>query len=83
MLQSNALTEMEYKPYSLRRGGATDLWTRAGNLDRLVVRGRWGNAITARQYVNEAAAALATVRLPKATRFALEHHAAFYMAVTE
>ena len=42
-----------FMPYSLRRGGATDLWRKTGALSRVTLRGRWQHATTARVYVND------------------------------
>ena len=40
-----------YKPYSLRRGGATHHWRTLGNLGLTTVRGRWRHQTTARTYL--------------------------------
>ena len=52
-LQLNTPTQTcGYKPYSIRRGGATSHFIACGSLDRVVVRGRWAQAKTARIYIN-------------------------------
>ena len=43
-------------PYSLRRGGATADFRHHGLFDKTIGRGRWGNAKTARIYINTAMA---------------------------
>ena len=43
----------DFRPYSLRRGGATLYFGRHGSLDRLLVQGRWASSKTARIYINE------------------------------
>ena len=48
-----ALTQMSFKPYSLRRGGATFDYRRFGNLDRTALRGRWACLRTARLYISD------------------------------
>ena len=35
-------TDWDFKPYSLRRGGATEMWRKTGNLAQVTLRGRWG-----------------------------------------
>ena len=50
-----------WRPYSLRRGGATAHFMQLGSLDRTAVRGRWLSTKTARIYINEAVAALAAI----------------------
>jgi hypothetical protein len=44
------------RPYSLRRGGATEFFKQCGSIDHVVEKGRWGNFRTARLYVNTAIA---------------------------
>ena len=53
-----------FMPYSLRRGGATELWRQTGSLGRVTLRGRWAQPATARIYVNDGLAILAEMRLP-------------------
>ena len=55
------LEQWDFKPYSLRRGGATHHFRKHGALSRTVVRGRWGNAKTARIYLNEGVAVTASI----------------------
>eukprot|EP00438_Fugacium_kawagutii_P014624 Skav234625 [mRNA] locus=scaffold171:83113:87878:- [translate_table: standard] len=59
MLSSLELDSLEYRPYSLRRGGATFYFQRHGQLDRLLVQGRWQSSKTARIYLNDGLAILA------------------------
>ncbi len=42
-----------FKPYCLRRGGATFEWTTNNNAGRLCLRGRWSHLSTARLYAVE------------------------------
>ena len=42
-----------FKPYSMRRGGATDDWARHQDAGRLVMRGRWTSLSTAKNYAVE------------------------------
>ena len=44
----------DFKPYSLRRGGASQFFQRTGSMDVTMEIGRWGNIRTARTYVNVA-----------------------------
>ena len=52
-----------FRPYSLRRGGATFWFKKWGSLDRLLLLGRWHAAKTARIYINEGLAILANLTL--------------------
>ena len=47
-----------FKPYSLRRGGATSHFIACGSLDVVMLRGRWAQARTARVYITTAMLAL-------------------------
>ena len=53
-----------FRPYSLRRGGATWWFSRHHSLDQILLQGRWQAAKTARIYINEGLAILAEMRLP-------------------
>jgi len=52
----------DFKPYSLRRGGASQHFQRTGNLDVTMEIGRWGNVQTAKTYVNVALMDLVTIQ---------------------
>ena len=54
------LPPLPWRPYSLRRGGATAHFLQFGSLDKTAVRGRWQSTRTARLYVDEGVAALAS-----------------------
>jgi hypothetical protein len=60
-----------WKPYSLRRGGATHDYVMLRNLPALMIRGRWQNQQTARLYVSESVNEIGRVRLPPAVRKSL------------
>lgn len=44
---------LDFRPYSLRRGGSTHFFRQHSSLDKLLLLGRWQSAKTARVYVNE------------------------------
>jgi len=62
-LESLALGPWEFRPYSLRRGGATFWFSKHGSLDRILLQGRWTAAKTARTYLNEGLATLAEMKI--------------------
>ena len=62
-LTALSFNSVDFRPYSLRRGGATHFFTRQGSFDKLCVLGRWQSAKTARIYVNEGVAVLAELNL--------------------
>ena len=65
-LTALSLQAFQFRPYSLRRGGATFWFSRHGSLDKLMIAGRWQAVKTARVYINEGLAVLAELHLPKA-----------------
>ena len=63
-LEALDLQRFEFRPCSLRRGGATWWFSRHHSLDKILVQGRWQAAKTARIYLNEGLSVLAELRLP-------------------
>ena len=63
-LEALHLEGWEFRPYSLRRGGATFWWGKHGSLDKLLISGRWTAIKTARLYINEGVATLAEMSIP-------------------
>ena len=59
------LLNWDFRPYSLRRGGATFWFSKHGSLDRILLQGRWMAARTARTYLNEGLAVLAEMQIPQ------------------
>ena len=62
-LEALKLDSFQFRPYSLRRGGATWWFSKHQNLDRLLVQGRWAAQKTARIYINEGLAMLARTQI--------------------
>ena len=58
------LTQYNFRPYSLRRGGATWWFSRHHSLDQILIQGRWQAVKTARIYLNEGLALLAELKIP-------------------
>ena len=58
------LDSFNFRPYSLRRGGATWWFMRHHSLDWLLLQGRWHAVKTARTYLNEGLSVLAEMKLP-------------------
>eukprot|EP00438_Fugacium_kawagutii_P030494 Skav202357 [mRNA] locus=scaffold53:218927:223660:- [translate_table: standard] len=63
-LEALKLTQFGFRPYSLRRGGATWWFARHHSLDKILLQGRWSAPKTARIYINEGLAVLAELQLP-------------------
>ena len=64
-LKALGLESFSFRPYSLRRGGATWWFQKHASFDRLLVMGRWQASRTARIYLNEGLAMLAELSLPQ------------------
>ena len=62
-LTALGLDRFQFRPYSLRRGGATWWFQKHQNLDRILVQGRWLAQRTARIYINEGLAILARTQI--------------------
>ena len=62
-LHSLGLQEWGFRPYSLRRGGATALFVKTGSLDRVLMAGRWTAIKTAKIYLNSGLAMLADLKI--------------------
>lgn len=77
MCRELGLENWNFKPYSLRRGGATTHFQVHQSMSSVCVRGRWQNERTARLYINSGLAALASASLTpaavKATKKAESH----------
>ena len=58
-IHSLHLDSVDFRLYSLRRGGATYYFQQWGSFDRLLILGRWRAAATARIYINEGLSVLA------------------------
>ena len=63
-IEALRLSPLEFRPYSLRRGGATFWFNQHGSFDRLLVQARWAASKTARIYLNDGLAQLADMTLP-------------------
>ena len=63
-LEQLNITDFGFRPYSLRRGGATFWFQKHQNLDRILIQGRWHTQKSARIYLNEGLAVLSQMRLP-------------------
>ena len=63
-LSALKLSEWEFRPYSLRRGGATFYAIKTGSLDRVLLLGRWTAIKTAKIYINSGLAMQAELEIP-------------------
>ena len=59
---------LNYKPYSIRRGGATAFFRRTGNMPAAIERGRWATSKVARIYICDGYAMQIRLAQPRALR---------------
>ena len=64
-LEGLGISDLGFRPYSLRRGGATHWFQKHQNLDRILLQGRWHTQKSARIYLNEGLAVLAQMKVPR------------------
>ena len=76
LLAEFQLEEFGFKPYSCRRGGATEYFTRSGSMEGTLARGRWNSNRIARIYINDGLASLASLSLTAAQKSGLKSAAA-------
>jgi hypothetical protein len=65
------VTEWAYRGYSIRRGGATHFFRVENSMESLLVRGRWSSTRSARLYLNDGLATLASIRMPPRAQAAI------------
>ena len=75
-LDNLQIQEWGFRPYSLRRGGATCLFIKVGSLDRVLLMGRWTAIKTAKIYLNSGLAMLADIQIP--TRLLRPFHLTYF-----
>ena len=68
-LFNKALTELDllplnFRPYSLRRGGATYEFQSHGLMEKVLLRGRWKNSNIARLYICDGLSMLTRLKIP-------------------
>ena len=63
-LKALGLEELGFRPYSLRRGGATAYYRACRSMENTIERGRWANYKVARIYINDGLAKEVELRLP-------------------
>lgn len=68
------IEHLEFKPYSLRRGGATYLLQEGVPLDTILIRGRWHSLAVARLYLEDGMAQIPNIRIAPADRARLESY---------
>ena len=79
-LRDLGLSEFGFRPYSLRRGGATAFYRASANMQATIERGRWSSARVARIYINDGLAKEIELKLPPAVTSQLRGRSAAVLA---
>lgn len=77
-LQHLMVGDLRFRPYSLRRGGATAFMQQTGSLERTLLKGRWSSISVARIYLCDALAQLPKLTCSLATKARLAHYNQFW-----
>lgn len=64
LCQAFRVAHLNFKPYSLRRGGATYLLQEGMALEAILIRGRWKSISVARLYLEDGLSLIPSLRLP-------------------
>ena len=72
LTQIFGLEDHRFRPYSLRRGGATALFQRSGSMELVLEKGRWQSSKVAKMYIADAMSYLPSIRLNATTRGLLQ-----------
>lgn len=67
-MQRFHLDHLQFRPYSLRRGGATHLFQMSGSMELALVKGRWSSNKVARVYIADGLSKLPDLLLDTHTR---------------
>eukprot|EP00438_Fugacium_kawagutii_P013230 Skav201216 [mRNA] locus=scaffold651:399549:400460:- [translate_table: standard] len=64
-----------FRPYSLRRGGATQDFKSHGQMERTLIKGRWASTGAARQYIQEGLSVLVRMKISTEQARLFQHYA--------
>ena len=70
---------MGYRPYSLRRGGATASYRVTANLQTTIERGRWASARVARIYIRDGLGLESELDIPVPVAQHVDAHASSFL----
>ena len=62
------LEQHQFRPYSLRRGGATALFQRTGSMEQALLKGRWSSSKVAKIYLDDGLSYLPSLRFSAKAR---------------
>ena len=77
------LDTFQFRPYSLRRGGATAEFQAHGLMERTLIRGRWKNSSVARLYISDGISHLPRLKMTDVSKQLLLHFSTFVTTVKQ
>lgn len=80
ILDGLGLGELNFRPYSLRRGGATYEMQTHGLMEKTLIRGRWRNSNIARLYICDGLAMLPALKMTLSAKFNVAKFSAIFVA---
>lgn len=66
------LQSLAFRPYSLRRGGATDFFQRTQSMEATLIRGRWESSRVARIYITDGLSLIPSLKMTSTSRAMLD-----------
>ena len=66
------LQQFSFRPYSLRRGGATALFQQSNSMELALIRGRWESSRVARLYISDGLSFIPSIKLSAHTQLFME-----------
>ena len=73
------IEHLNFRPYSLRRGGATYEMQTHGLMERTLIRGRWRNSNIARIYINDGLALLPSLSMSFESKFLVAQYSSIFI----
>jgi integrase len=73
------VAELNFRPYSLRRGGATYEMQSHGLMERTLIRGRWKNSNVARIYISDGLSMLPRLRMSWSAKFKVAKYSSIFI----
>ena len=80
LTQALQVSSLNFKPYSLRRGGATLEMQSHGLMERVLVRGRWKTSAVARIYIADGLSLLPSLRMTWEAKHLVAKYSAVFTA---
>ena len=79
ILAALEISSLGFRPYSLRRGGATYEMQSHGLMERTLIRGRWKNSNVARIYISDGLAMIPRLKMTWAAKFKVAQHSSIFI----